>query len=77
MDYKELAIIVVILLACVFTIRPAINNFKVVLNDKANTRVTPGLRTFVLLWLGFGVVCIIFVFFVTAYSLAVRLGLLN
>lgn len=76
MSTKDLVIAIVLMLVCVFGFKPALNNFKVVLHDKSNPKVTPGMRRFVLMWLGLGVVCAVLLFFVMAYSIAARFGIL-
>lgn len=72
MDWKELFIVFTFLVLSAFTFRPGIKNFKVVLNDTSNSRATPAVRKFVLFWLGLGVVCTIFIFFFSIYTLIIR-----
>jgi len=76
MIWKDLAIICSFLLLTIFTFRPAIRNFQVVLADRSNTKATPAVRKFVLLWLGLGIICTVFVFFVMAYSLLLKVRIL-
>ncbi len=76
MPLKDLLIAVTLMLIFVFGFKPAVNNFKVVWNDNTNTKVTPAMRRFVLLWLGFGVVCMVLGFFMIGYSVGAKLGYL-
>lgn len=74
MPLKDLVIAIVIMLVCMFGFKPALGNFMVVLRSKENAKFTPGMRRFLLFWVGLGVVCIVLVFFMMAYSLGIRLG---
>lgn len=74
MSTKDIIIVVVLMLACVFGFKPILNTFKIVLNDRNNPKSTPGMRRFVLFWLGLGLFCCVFLFFALAYSVGARFG---
>lgn len=74
MSTKDLFIAIVLMLVCLVGFKPALKNFKVVLEDKHNPKVTSRMRFFVLCWLGLGVVCLGLGFFIIGYSVGARLG---
>lgn len=74
MGAKDLTIVIALMLVCVFGLKPILNIFKVVLNDRKNPKSTPGMRRFVLFWLALGMLCCVFLFFALAYSVGARLG---
>lgn len=65
-----------IFLFALFSLKPAIGNFKVVLRDKYNSRVSSFQRKLILFWLGLGCVCIVIALFFIPYSVLVKLGYL-
>ena len=73
MIWRDLMIILAILFICVFTFKPAVRNFQVVLADRSNTKATPAVRKFVLFWMGLGIVSIVCVFFVMAYAFVLKI----
>lgn len=73
---QDLLIAIVLMLVFLFGFKPAVNNFLVVLDDRANPRVTPLGRRFVLFWLGLGLVCMALAILVIAYSIGAHLGFL-
>lgn len=74
MSTKDLIIAIILMLVCLLGFKPALKNFKVVLDDKTNPKVNSRVRLFVLFWLGLGVICLGLGFFVIAYSVGVRFG---
>lgn len=74
MSTKDIVIVVILMLACILGFKPILNTFKIVLKDRINPKTTPGMRKFVLFWLGLGVFCCVFLLFTLAYSVGARLG---
>lgn len=67
MNYKDLFISIGLLLVVILGFMPALNNFKVVLNEKTGNRISRGMRSFLLLWFGLGLLCIVLTFLLSAY----------
>jgi hypothetical protein len=68
----ETCIAIGFLVVCVVGFVPAVKNFRVVLKDKNNPKITPAGRKFVLFYLGVGVICIVLMFVLSVYSLVLR-----
>ena len=76
MNTKDLIIAVLIILVCIFSFVPAVNNVRVVMRDKSNSKISLNMRRFVLFWSVFGVFAILFVLCTLVYSILARYGFL-
>lgn len=74
MSTKDIVIVVILMLVCVFGFKPILNTLKIVLNDRNNPKSTPVMRKFVLLWLGLSLFSCVILFFALVYSVGARFG---